>query len=120
MAGGQVGRPKGGKKFGGRAKGTPNRNTLAVRERIAKEGDPIGFLISVLKGKTITAGTAKFKVTETPTVDQRSNAARILVGKIVPDLKAIEVSGTDGGPIGVRVEDARTKLLERLAQIASN
>ncbi len=36
-------------KTGGRTKGTPNKVTQAARERIERDGDPIGFLLDIMK-----------------------------------------------------------------------
>lgn len=33
------------------------------------------------------------------------NAARIVIGKSIPDLKAVELSGPDGGPMVVKWQD---------------
>ena len=38
-----------------------------------------------------------------PTIDQRLAAARILAAKIVPDQKAVEVSGPLGEALSVRI-----------------
>jgi len=44
------GRPKGLSKTGGRQKGTPNRATVSLREKVAARGyDPIDELITVLR-----------------------------------------------------------------------
>ena len=49
-----------------------------------------------------TASAAK-RAAVYPTVDQRLAAARILAAKIVPDLKAVEHVGEDGGNLVIRI-----------------
>lgn len=50
-----------------------------------------------------------------PTPRQVFNARMKLLDKVMPDLKAMELSGEDGGPVSVEVVDAR----DRLARIVS-
>ena len=80
-------RPKGTPKTGGRAKGVPNRVNAATRDRIEQEADPIGFLIGVVCGADVDG--------EKPSLDQRMNAARLLAGKVLPDLRGIEMQLDD-------------------------
>lgn len=67
----------------------PNRVHFATRDRIESEADPVGFLIRVVRGEALDD--------ERPTLDQRMNAARLLAGKIVPDMRAVEISVEDPG-----------------------
>ena len=76
--------PKGHPKWGGRRAGTPNKVNLDVRSRIEAEADPVGFLIKVVKGSKIRG--------EKPSMAQRIRAAERLLAKVVPDLKAVEIS----------------------------
>ncbi len=98
------GRPKGQPRTGGRAKGTPNRTNQITRDYIIREGAPLAFLCSVVKGKRFTsakqAGDAK-RAHVFPTMDQRLRAAEILARKVTPDLKSQELTGKDGGPVAV-------------------
>ena len=75
--------PKGHPRWGGRKAGTPNKANLEVRNRIEAEGDPVGFLIKVVKGHKIRG--------QHPSVDQRIRAAERLMAKVAPDLKAVEM-----------------------------
>ena len=97
-----AGRPKGRPKTGGRAKGTANKISVATRERIEKEADPIGFLIYVVQGRLMKSAPMK-DYSETvdvyPTLDQRISAAQALARKIVPDMKAVEHSGKAAVPV---------------------
>ncbi len=104
------GRPKGlGKVPGsGRAKGTPNRDRTATIERIQKEADPILFLCKVCRGDRMEAAPepgAKKRTHWFPTADQRIVAAQTLARKIMPDIKAVEHAGRDGGPVTVTLLD---------------
>lgn len=79
-----------GIKNGGRTKGTPNKMTATARERIEKEGDPLGFLLDVMNGKPIMASPFKDgeeAIEILPTLDQRMSAATTLARKTVPDAK---------------------------------
>ena len=77
----------------------PRKVELALdRERITREADPIGFLSAVMKGLPVEEldwegeliGYAR------PGMDHRIVAARELLKKIVPDLKAVDVTATAG------------------------
>ena len=68
-------------------------------ERIESEADPIDYLCRLARGLQFEAaaeagGTVKVKMY--PTLDQRTDAAKILARKIMPDQKAVEVSGPLG------------------------
>ena len=89
-------RPKGTPKTGGRQKGTPNRVNAASRERIEQEADPIGFLIRIVRGESLDD--------ERPSLDQRMNAARLLAGKVLPDLRGVEM----------QIDDQREKLVSEM------
>ena len=102
------GRPKGlGKVAGsGRKPGTPNRDRAITRDFIIKEGAPVQFLCNVIKGRRFSRALEpgdKARVHVYPTLDQGLTAARILVSKIVPDLKSVEHVGEDGGNLVIRI-----------------
>ena len=75
--------PKGHPRWGGRRKGVPNKINAATRERIESEADPIGFLMRIVRGEEIDG--------QVPTLDQRINAARLLSGKVQPDLRSVDM-----------------------------
>ncbi|MSS73941.1 MAG: hypothetical protein EXS64_21020 [Candidatus Latescibacteria bacterium] len=75
--------PKGHARWGGRKEGTPNRVNVQTRREIEEQADPVGFLCQIVNGQEIDG--------ERPTLDQRMQAARILAGKVLPDLRAVEV-----------------------------
>ena len=100
------GRPKGHPRTGGRTPGTPNRKNQVTREFIIREGAPIKLLCQVARGTRIQAAAepgAKSRKWVTPTLDQMIHAATILAKKIVPDLKAVEHAGEDGGDLIIRI-----------------
>ena len=102
------GRPKGYPKSGGRARGTPNRDRTATIERIQKEADPILFLCKVCRGDRMEAAPepgAKKRTHWFPTADQRITAAQTLARKIMPDQKAVESTGANGGPVTISLLD---------------
>ena len=77
----------------------PRKVELALdRERITREADPIGFLSAVMKGMPVAEldwegemiGHAR------PAMDPRIVAAREPLKKIVPDLKAVDVTAAEG------------------------
>lgn len=111
---GRPGRPKGtpmpnGKIPGsGRAKGTPNRKNQITRDYVIKEGAPLQFLCSVVRGRRFTAAAEPGDRKRThvfPTMDQRLRAAEILARKCLPDLKATELTGKDGGAVELTLLD---------------
>ncbi len=99
------GRPKGYPKSGGRKPGTANRSSQLGRDFIIKRGAPIETLCKIAKGEKIQAADSDVSKRSGiyPTIDQRLTAARILAAKVVPDQKAVEVSGPLGEPLSVRI-----------------
>ncbi|MFL2542444.1 MAG: hypothetical protein ACJ0UT_10835 [Candidatus Latescibacterota bacterium] len=93
----RVGHPK----WGGRQAGTPNKVTIAERARIQEQGDPVGFLVKIVKGRKIRG--------EYPTIAQRMRAAEKLMGKVVPELKAVELTLDSSSDVGIG-EEARQKV----------
>ncbi len=98
------GRPKGlGRVPGsGRAKGTRNKDRTATIEQIMREADPIQYLCKVARGDRMEAGDgpdAKKKSWWFPTGDQRLTAMQTLARKVLPDLKATEITGAGGTPL---------------------
>ena len=96
------GRPKGYPRSGGRAKGTPNKSTMIGRDFIIRCGAPIEKLCKIAQGQKIQAAADTASAAQRngvyPTVDQQLAAARILAGKIVPDMKSVDLSADGGAP----------------------
>ena len=70
-------------------------------ERIAKEADPLGLLIKVANGVRFEAAAEPGDAKRThvfPTLEQRIHAAQTLAKKVIPDMKAVAVTGEDGEP----------------------
>lgn len=80
-------------------KGVPNKVNAATRERIEAEADPIGFLCRVQQGHPVPKLDENGEVIgyEPVTNEQQLNAAKELLKKVSPDLKAVEVTGGVGG-----------------------
>ncbi len=102
------GRPKGlGKVNGsGRKPGQPNKITRDVKETIMKRGKPLELLCDVVRGRKVRVGPQAGPGEPEyvyPTLQDRISAARVLISKVAPDIKATEISGPDGGPIETRV-----------------
>ena len=98
------GRPKGHPRSGGRAPGTPNKVNRVSRDYVIKQGAPLAFLCNVVKGKRFTAAADQGDAKRThcfPTLDQRIRAAEVLSRKCLPDLKATELTGKDGGAVAL-------------------
>ncbi len=96
------GKPKGLPKSGGRQRGTPNRSTVQTRDRIQELADPIAFLADVMAGKRMVAAGEPGDMKKTwcyPTLAQRVQASETLLRKLLPDLKATELTGKDGAPL---------------------
>ncbi len=102
------GRPKGLPRTGGRAKGTPNRKNQVTRDYVIREGAPLQFLCSVVRGKRFTAAAepgGKKRIHVFPSMDQRIRAAEVLSRKCLPDLKSTELTGKDGGAVALTLLD---------------
>ncbi len=73
---------------------TSRRAQLAEdRDRIRREADPVGFLSQVAKGMPVGVLNWEGNLVELerPTLDHRITAARDLLSRITPSLKAVEV-----------------------------
>jgi len=90
----------------GRKKGTPNKVNQITRDYITKEGAPIRVLCQIASGKKIKAaaepGSSK-AAQIVPTLAERLRAAETLARKIVPDVKAVEVTGAAGGDLVIKI-----------------
>ena len=76
----------------------------AGHEKIMRQADPLEFLCKVCRGDRMEAAAKpgdKKKTWWHPTGDQRINAAQTLARKVMPDQKAVEVSGPLGEPLSV-------------------
>ena len=96
------GRPKGYPRSGGRKPGTANKASQLGRDFIIRKGAPIETLCKIAKGEKIQCADAESASKRSgiyPTIDQRLAAARILAGKIVPDMKSVDLSADGGAPL---------------------
>ncbi len=90
----------------GRKKGTPNRVTQITRAYITKEGAPIRVLCQIASGKKMKAAAESGSPKQAkifPTLAERLRAAETLARKIVPDVKAVEVTGAAGGDLVIKI-----------------
>ena len=100
----KVGRPKGTPKTGGRKKGTKNWTNPQIRDALLEKSDAINVLADVVAGKQMYAGSAGSVGKpgwRYSTLQQRLQALQILLNKVVPDLKAQEITGADGKPLAL-------------------
>ena len=103
---------KGGPNPGaGRPKGAVNAITVDLRDKIEKAG-VIDFLIDVYNGKPIKS-KKKGEEDQVPTLSMRVDVAQFLTKKIVPDLKAMELSVGDNSGYESLVERLAKKESER-------
>lgn len=76
---------------------------------MAKPGRPLGHKHDELTRSRIQATSIINRLTlhalaDKPIMDaSQVNAARALLNKVLPDLKAVEVTGQDGGPLTVQI-----------------
>lgn len=114
------GRPPGGRKTGGRKPGQQNLITRDLKELILRRGKPLELLCDVARGLKIRVGPQagpgepEFVY---PTLADRLSAARTLLGKVVPDMKAVELGGVPDG-VPIQVEDATEVEARRVAAMA--
>lgn len=120
-----MGFQKGHAKVGGKQKGTPNKASATVRERLALMGcDHIGYLIATIEnkvpcrvcrgsGKTMYQAGADGKVRTCQSCwgegmeriepkEARASACELLKYTHT-QLKAVEHTGADGGPVEVQI-----------------
>ena len=92
----------------GRKKGTPNRVTTIGRNFIIKKSMALPFLCDVSAGRKIKVpdpNNPRRMIKVYPTRGERLKAASIIAPMIVPTLKAVELSGPDGGAVALTLID---------------
>jgi hypothetical protein len=96
---------------------------LELRERIKAEADPVGFLIRVMRGETFVTevvnedGTTGTHV-EYPCLATRTEIALKLTGKILPDLKSLELAAPASGGASPGNGEAYERIASRLGRAA--
>jgi hypothetical protein len=81
---------KPGERRGGRKRGVPNKTNAATRERIEELADPVAFLSAIMNGEAAKAAVTKdadIAMEILPTMDQRMNAAKWLLDRLIPAAK---------------------------------
>jgi len=101
------------------------KNELAFqRSRILTEGDPVAFLIGVMKGKPVAKldWDENIIAVETPTLDHQMTAAKELLARVAPTLKAVDVNATGDGPVSFtfvsQVELPNSETRENVIQLS--
>ena len=106
----------------GRPKGAVNKTNRLAKEAIA-EAQPERVLIRIMRGERFMRAAeagAKRKVACYPTLAESTQAARTLLAKVCPDVKAIEVGGIpEGDPINIGPPLDDRELGRRVALILS-
>ena len=90
----------------GRKKGTPNKFPQLTRADSTKVGAPIRVLCQIASGKKMKAAAEPGSPKQAkifPTLAERLRAAETLARKIVPDVKAVEVTGAAGGDLVIKI-----------------
>lgn len=112
----------------GRPRKDPDLDPAAVklaqslRERIAAEADPVGFLCRVVSGKPVGGRYVNGEWTDDgqpADTGTRIEIACKLAAKVVPDLKGIEVSGGEK-PVELGGGSAFDAIVGRLGRIAES
>jgi hypothetical protein len=94
------GRPKGLPKTGGRKRPAPI--PVELREYIHRRGRPLELLNAIASGRKVQAADPEnpgAKKSVYPTLPDRIAAARVLLAKVAPDLRATELTGAEGKPL---------------------
>ena len=103
----------------GRKPGQVNKVTKDIKEMIIKRGKPAELLCDVVRGKKIRVGPQAGPGDPEyvyPTLQDRVSAARVLIGKVAPDMRSQELTGADGGPIETRTGDSSLNPMMELAR----
>jgi hypothetical protein len=89
-----------GERRGGRVKGTPN-NSPGTAQLIAGKAAPdaMRLVVACMRGERIPHNGKWFR----PEPYQRIACALAILRKVVPDLKAVEVSGPQGEPVAINI-----------------
>lgn len=93
------GRPKGLPKTGGRQPGSGNRVPAELRQFINQRGRPLELLSAIADGRKVSAADPEDpgrKIRVYPSLKERTVAATTLLNKLLPDLRATELTGKDG------------------------
>ena len=82
---------------------------MATQERINRRADPLGFWCDVSNGKPVrVAGRGKGAIMHQPTPEQVFEAKRLLLRKIMPDLKSTEIQGALDNALTIQLISYRT------------
>jgi hypothetical protein len=107
----------------GRKKGTKNLLNHDMKQEILVRGRPLEVLCTVAAGRRMKAADPSDPsktVWTYPTATERVAAARTLLGKILPDVKATELTGKDGDPLFPTPEVTPMEIGRRVAYLLAN
>ena len=111
------------KRKGGRPRGRRNKTYDDLAALIRDKGKPIEFLIKVARGNRIRVSAEDNPnapaVWRYPSMDQRVDAAKALARKILPDMRATEISGPDGEPL-LRPTASRIEVAKAVIAVLSS
>ena len=99
-----AGEPSPTKRVPGRPRGakTKKSSKILTIAKIIEVADPLRFLADVVNGQAFRAPDENGVYAYTrPTLDQRIQAARYLAGKILPDLRAIDLKSVSDGTLNI-------------------
>lgn len=97
--------PKGHKRYGGRVKGTPNKSTMPLLDKLrAKNFEPVDELLKVFPGLTPS---------------EKAKICLSLLDFIYPKKKAVEVSEPGGDALGAKASDTLEKIFNGSASALS-
>ena len=100
----------------GRKPGTRNLVSSELRLMILNRGRPFELLADVSRGLKVRVGPQAGPGEPEyiyPTLEQRIEAAKILAKKLLPDMASHELSGPEGSPVTVSMDD--DELARRIA-----
>lgn len=102
------GKPRGYPKSGGRQKGTPDKARAELEALFAANAKPLArFLFDVTLGRLVRVPDPADPKKVTKRIcnpELRVSAAKALLAKGWPDLKAVELTGAGGAPLTVIID----------------
>ena len=110
-----------GKNLAGRKKGVGNKLYVKSRNHIAKKSDSIRSLIAVSKGEPRKTSLLDKKTGEVidvvmrPSIEMQVKAMGILINKIVPDVKSVDITTSSDESASF---PTREKLLDMFRELA--
>ena len=77
------------------------------------KGKPLELLFKICAGNLIKVGDADGGSKKVyPSLADRATAARVLLAKVLPDMKATEITGADGGAVEITTDNGLAPMAE--------